>query len=276
MTEPRQSPAGAGMAKPNPAGMYDYWLGGTASSQADREAAEQVMRVIPEIKQVAWANRGFLIRAVSWLAGECAIRQFIDLGAGFPTQRPTHEIVRTIAPDARVVYTDSNPLVVARSREMLSGVPGTVAIEADVRQPAVLLTHPETRRLINFNQPVALLMVAVTQFVPDADDPWGLVHQYMDALAPGSYLALSAPTSDHKVAWRVDQTVEVYATSTIPTNVPRTKADIERLLEGLEIVPPYDGAGPVVAHIGLWGAEDPGLAEDDASRWFYAAVARKA
>lgn len=261
--------------RPSPAGMYDYWLGGTANSGADRDAAERIMRVIPEIRQVAWANRGFLVRAVTWLADEHGIRQFIDVGAGLPTQRSTHEVVRDIAPDCRVVYTDSDPLVIARGREILAGVPGTAAIEADIRRPAALLAHPGLRQLIDFTQPVGLLMVAVTQFVADAEDPWNLVRQHVDALAPGSYLALSAPTKDHKVGWRVDQTVDVYATSTMPVNVPRTKAEIERFFDGLEIVPPYDGAGRVVSHIGLWGAEDAELADDDASRWFYAAVARK-
>jgi hypothetical protein len=275
MTEARQNAGDASTTPPTPAGMYDYYLGGTANTQADREAAERVMRAVPEIKQVAWANRGFLVRVVTWLAEERGIRQFIDLGAGFPTHRPTHEIARAIAPEARVVYTDSDPLAVARGQEMLSGVPGTAVIEADIREHDVLLTHPETQRLIDFGQPVGLLMVAVTQFLPDADDPWDMVRQYVDALASDSYLALSAPTNDHKVDWRVDQTVAVYASSTIPTNVPRTKGEIERFFNGLEIIAPYEGAGPVVAHIGLWGAEDPGFAEDDASRWFYAAVGRK-
>ena len=274
MTDARPAPAN-GTAKPNPAGIYDYWLGGTANSPADRAAAERIMRAIPEIRQVAWANRGFLIRAVTWLAEECGIRQFIDIGAGRPTQRSTHEVARSVISDSRVVYTDSDPQVVARGHEILAGVPGVGVIQADLRQPRTLLDHPDTRCLIDFAQPVGLLMIAVTQFVSDADNPWRSVRQYVEALAPGSYLALSAPTGDHKVSWRVDQTVDVFATSTIAVNVPRTRSEIERFFDGMEIVPPYDGAGQVVAHVGLWGAEDPELADDDASRWFYAAVARK-
>jgi hypothetical protein len=255
--------------------MYDYWLGGTANTAADRDAAERVRKAIPEIRQVAWANRGFLVRAVTWLAAERGIRQFIDIGAGLPTQRSTHEVVQGIAPDCRVVYTDNDPVVIARGKEIVAGVPGAAVIEADVRQPEELLRHPETQWLIDFTEPVGLLMVAVTQFVPDAGDPWGLVRRYVDALAPGSYLALSAPTADHKVESKVSRALEVYATSTVPLNTPRTKADVGRFFAGLEIVPPYEGAEPAVTHVGLWDCEDPEFADDDASRWFYAAVARK-
>jgi hypothetical protein len=274
MSDAEQAPT-EGAAKPSPAGMYDCYLGGTANTAADREAVARVMRAIPEIKQVAWANRGFLLRAVTWLAQECGIRQFIDIGAGLPTQKPTHEVARGIIPGSRVVYTDNDARVVARGHEILRGVAGTAVIEADLRQPRALLDHPETRRLIDFAEPVGLLMIAVTQFVADADDPWRSVSEYADALVPGSYLALSAPTADNKVSWRVDKVVDVYATSTIPVNVARTKPEIERFFEGMQIVPPYEGAGPVVVHVGLWGAEDPESADDDGSRWFYAAVARK-
>jgi len=274
MSDGQQAPA-SGAAKPSPAGMYDCYLGGTANSAADRAAVERITRAIPEIKQVAWANRGFLLRAVSWLAGECGIRQFIDIGAGLPTQRPTHEVARGIVPDSRVVYTDNDPQVVARGYDILKGVNGAAVIQADFRQPRALLDHPETRRLIDFAEPVGLLVIAVTQFVADADDPWSCVRQYVEPLAPDSYLALSAPTADHKVSWRVDQVLDVYASSTVPVNAARTKPEIERFFDGMEIVPPYDGAGCAVAHVGLWGAEDPELADDDAARWVYASVARK-
>jgi len=254
--------------------MYDCWLGGTASTPTDRAAAERVRKVVPEIRQVAWANRGFLSRAASWLA-EHGIRQFIDIGAGLPTQRCTHEIVQGIAPGCRVLYTDNDPVVIARGEEILAGVPGTAVIEADVRHPEELFGHPAAQWLIDFTEPVGLLMVAVTQFIPDADDPWNLVRRHVVALAAGSYLALSAPTADHKLESRVRRTLEVYASSTVPVTTPRTKADVGRFFTGLEIVPPYDGAGPEVTHVGLWNCEDPEAADDDASRWFYAAVARK-
>jgi len=254
--------------------MYDLYLGGTASFQADRDAVKRILDLVPEMRDAAWANRGFLQRAVRWMA-ERGIGQFIDLGAGLPTQRCTHEVARQIVPDARVLYTDNDPGVITHGRGLLGGVPGVAVVEADFRQPGALLSHPETGRLIDFANPAGLLIVALTQFIPDSDDPWGLVRHYVDALAPGSYLALSAPTADHMLADKVDRIVEVYATSSIPLNSARTKADIGRFFEGLEIVPPYQGAKPELTSVGLWDCEDPEAAESDGSRAFYAAVARK-
>lgn len=148
-------------------------------------------------------------------------------------------------------------------------------IEADFRRPENLLDHPETRRLIDFAAPAGLLIVALTQFIPDSDDPWGLVVRYVDALAPGSYLALSAPTADHILARKVDRVLDVYATFTIPSNTPRTRAQVERFFAGLTIVPPYPGADPGLTSAGLWDCEDPEVSESDGSRAFYVAVARK-
>jgi hypothetical protein len=274
MSDSEQIPPGVDASRPSPARMYDRYLGGTANFQADRDAVDRILDIVPEIRDAAWANRGFLQRAVCWMA-ERGIRQFIDLGAGLPTQRSTHEVAREILPDTRVLYTDNDPGVIAHGREILAGVPGTAVIEADFRQPGELLGHPETGRLIDFAEPVGLLIVAVTQFIPDGDDPWSLVAGYVDALAPGSYLALSAPTADRMVAQKVSRILDVYATSTIPLNTPRTKAEVGLYFTGLEIVPPYEGSGPVLTSAGLWDCEDPETAESDGSRSFYVAVARK-
>jgi hypothetical protein len=274
MSDREQIPPGVDASRPSPARMYDRYLGGTANFQADRDAVDRILALVPEIRDAAWANRGFLQRAVRWMA-ERGIRQFVDLGAGLPTQRCTHEVAREIIPDARVLYTDNDPGVIAHGHEILAGVPGTAAIEVDFRQPGELLGHPETARLIDFAEPAGLLIAAVTQFIPDADDPWSLVARYADALAPGSYLALSAPTADRMVARKVNRILDVYATSTIPLNAPRTKAEIGRFFTGLEIVPPYEGADPALTSAGLWDCEDPETAESDGSRSFYVAVARK-
>jgi SAM-dependent methyltransferase len=274
MDEMDQVPPGVDASRPSPARMYDRYLGGTANFQADRDAVDRILELVPEIRDAAWANRGFLQRAVRWMA-ERDIRQFIDLGAGLPTQRCTHEVAREIRPDARVVYTDIDPSVIAHGREILAGVPGTAVIEADFRSPDDLLDHPQTRQLINFAEPTGLLIIALTQFIPDSDDPRGLVARYVDALAPGSYLALSAPTADRMVARKVDRILDVYATSTIPSNIPRTRAEIGRFFTGLAIVPPYPGADRALTSAGLWGCEDPEAAESDGSRSFYVAVARK-
>jgi S-adenosyl methyltransferase len=274
MTNTDETPDGGSPAIPSPAGIYDYWLGGTANSQADRDAAERIRQALPEISQVAWANRGFLTRAVRWMA-ERGIRQFIDIGAGLPTQKATHEVAGAITGDCRVVYTDRDPVVVERGRRLLADVTGAVVIEADLREPDMLLGHPDTARLIDLGQPVGVLIVAVTQFVPDEDDPWDMVARHLARLAPGSYLALSAPTGDHKVESTVGRVVEEYASTSARGNWPRTKSEIERFFSGLEFEVPYPGTEPGLTYVGLWGCDDPVVADDDASRWFYAGVARK-
>jgi hypothetical protein len=273
MSESTEEPGGPEAA--SPAGIYDFLLGGDASTAADREAACRIIAALPVIPQIAWANRGFLMRAVTWMAQEHGIRQFIDIGAGFPVQRPTHEVARAVAPDCRVLYTDNDPAVVARGSRMLDGVPGTAVIEADIRQSRALFGHPETRRLIYPGIPTGLLVVAVTQFVSDEDDPWSLVAQHMAPLAPGSWLAMSAPTADHKVDSQVDRVVSEYAQTSAGVSRTRTKAEIERFFSGLEFAAPYEGAAPGVTFVGLWGCDDPEAADDDASRWFYAGVAAK-
>jgi hypothetical protein len=256
------------------AGMYDFYLGGTANSAGDRAAVERIRAVLPEIGDAAWANRGFLQRAVKRMAADWGIRQYIDIGAGLPTQRNTHEVVGEVIPDGRVLYVDNDPRVITRGRELLAEVPGTAVILADFREPDEIFNHPETRRLINPNEPAGLLMVAVTQFVADADDPWGLVARYLDAVAPGSYLAISAPTGDHQAPRILDAIREVYARTPTP-GYARSREEVEQFFAGLQIVPPYEGAKPVVTFVGEWGAEDPLAADDDGSRWFYAAVGKK-
>src|SRR5690242_20115862 len=255
----------------SPAGVYDFALGGTENTEADRQMLERAKQVMPHIVLGAWANRGFLQRAVSRLAGEWGITQFIDLGSGFPTQRNTHEVVAERNPDARVVYVDVDPRVVAKSRALLAGTDRVTAIQGDVRQPAAILNHSEVRRLVDFDKPVAVLLVAVTHFLSDADNPWRIVEEFMAAVPSGSYLALSAVTSDRQEeAWE-----QVLQADRRYEGFPRTRAEVDRFFTGLDIVPPYEGAKPEVAYIGLWGAEDPDLADDDGSRLAYAAVARK-
>jgi hypothetical protein len=260
--------------RPYVAGMYDYALGGTENTAADRAAVERIKELSPDIIFSAWANRGFLQRAVHRLATEWNVRQFIDIGAGLPTQRHTHEVVADSRPDFRVVYVDNDPRVIARGSEILAGVDGATVIEADITKPDEILGHPETRRLIDFTEPVAVLMVSVIQFVQESEDPWALVRRYLDAVPSGSYLVLSVPTSDHQAERVVDGIRQVYART--PTQgQARSRAETERFFDGLEIVPPYPGAEPAVTYVGLWGAEDPEAADDEGNRWLYAAVGRK-
>lgn len=261
-------------SRPTAAGIYDYFLGGTANTAADRAAAEQLKRLFPDAEQMAWANRGFLNRALKRLSGEYGVRQFLDLGAGMPTQRNTHQVVGDVMTGARVVYVDVDPEAVRRSRELLAGVLGTAAVRSDVRDVDFIINNPDTRAVLDFSQPVAVLMVGVTQFVPDGDDPWGMVRRYMDSVVSGSYLVLSAPTSDGLPERTIDEGRKVHDRTDNPLTL-RSRREVARFFEGLAIMPPYPGAAAEVTHLGLWGAEDVEAADDDSARYGYVAVGRK-
>jgi hypothetical protein len=254
--------------------MYDYYLGGTANTALDRATAERVKSVFPEVVETAWANRGFLQRAVKRMSQEWRIRQFIDLGAGLPTQRATHEVAAESVDDVRVVYVDNDPTVIARGTDLLADTPGAVVIQRDIRDVTGVLDHPDTRRLIDFSQPVGLLAVAVVQWISHQEDPWSVISGYLKPLAPNSYLAMSIPTKDHQ-AERLSRPIGDLYRGTSTPGFAHTKPEAERYFTGLEVVEPYPGAKPAVTYVGLWGAEDPVAADDDAARWVYAAVARK-
>ncbi|MFI0480360.1 SAM-dependent methyltransferase [Actinomadura sp. 9N215] len=273
MSDIEQVPPGVDASVPSPARMYDYFLGGTENFEVDRLAAEKVRESVPEAEDAAWANRGFLQRAVSWLAGK-GVRQFIDIGAGLPSRNNTHDAAQAVAPDARVLYIDNDPIVRVHAEKLLAGSSGTAFITGDFRDPDGILGHPETLATIDFDEPVALLLVALTHFVADDDDPWGLIRRYMDRLVPDSYLALSAATHDRHTERSVQGIKEVYSRSSAGVHT-RTRAEIERYFDGLEIVPPYDGAPATLAYAGEWAADDVDAADSDGSRWSYCAVARK-
>jgi S-adenosyl methyltransferase len=273
MPEADMVPEGVDPALPSAARLYDYYLGGTANFESDRKMAEQVRQLIPEIADAAWANRGFHGRAAVWMARQ-GIRQFIDLGSGLPTQNNTHEAVAATAPDARVVYVDIDPMVAAHSSALLASDDRTAVITADVRDPDGVLGHPELRRLIDFSEPAGVLITAVLHFIPDGGDPWGLVTRYMAATAPGSYLALSHSTSDNLPPQAVSGGLSLYS-SADSTVTLRSRADVARFFDGLELVPPQPGAEPGLTYVGLWGAEDLGAADSDGSRATYCGVARR-
>ena len=270
--EPPPVPPGVDPEVPSPARLYDYYLGGTINYPADQQAAERIRRDLPEISDMAWANRGFHQRAAKWLAAESGISQFIDIGSGLPTQGNTHQVVREIAADARVVYVDNDPMVRAYSGQLLTDSLLTTFVFADLSQPDRVLGNRQLRGLIDFTEPVGLLMTAVLHFVAASSDPWGLVARYTQALAPGSYLALSHVTADNVPQRGVQTGLSEYAKST--QNIyPRPRAEVERFFAGLELVPPWPGAKPRLVYMGEWGADDPGLADSDGSRWGYAGVA---
>ena len=264
-------PPGVDPTTPAPARLYDYYLGGSNNFEADRIVAEQLRRGLPELSDAAWANRGFHQRAAGWLADK-GVRQFIDLGAGLPTQGNTHEVVQRNS-DARVVYVDNDPMVLAHASQLLSGTPSTALVLADLRDPDSVLGAANLRGLIDFDEPVGLLMTAVLHFVADSADPWGLVQRYMSALAPGSYLVLSHATGDRLPARAIEAMLKTYENATEKL-VLRSRPEVERFFTGLELVPPYEGAEPGVTFTGQWGAVDPDSADSDGSRVLYCGVAK--
>jgi hypothetical protein len=274
MTEAQRVPPGVDPDTPSPARLYDYYLGGTDNFRADRDAAERIRALMPELADAAWANRGFHQRAARWLAGTPGIRQFLDIGSGLPTQNNTHQAVARVASDARVVYVDNDPMVRVHASSLLTGAGNTRFITADVRDPESVLGHPQTRELIDFGQPVGLLMTAVLHFVADGSDPHGLVARLVAELAPGSYLVLSHITADQKPPAAVQAILDIYAHATEQIHM-RTRAEVERFFDGLELLPPYAGAAARVTYVGDWGAEDAVLADSDGSRWSYGGVARR-
>jgi hypothetical protein len=274
MTEAQPVPPGIDPDTPSPARLYDFYLGGTANYPADRAAAEKIRARMPELADAAWANRGFHQRAALWMARDMGIRQFLDIGSGLPTQNNTHQAVRKAAPDARVLYVDHDPLVRVHADALLTGEGNTQVITADLRDPESVLKTPEARDLLDFSQPVGLLMTAVLHFVSDGSDPYGLVARYVAELSRGSYVALTHITADQKPPAAVSAILDIYANATEQIYM-RTRDEVERFFEGLELIPPYEGGKPAVTYVGEWGAEDPALADSDGSRWCYGAVGRR-
>jgi len=273
MTEAGRVPEGVDVTRPTPARLYDYYLGGASNFEVDRVAAERLRLQMPELSDTAWANRGFHQRAARWIARR-GVGQFIDIGSGLPAAGNTHQVVLEVAPDARVVYVDIDPMVAAHARGLLTGHESARLITADLRDPGALLANRDLRATIDFTEPAGLLMTGVLHFVADASDPWGLVASYLDALAPGSYLALSHGTADKLPPAMVQAAREVYDQATEQL-YPRSLAEVRRFFAGLELVEPYPGAGPEVCHTGVWGAEDPAAADSDGSRIMYCGVARR-
>ncbi|MFI6824129.1 SAM-dependent methyltransferase [Micromonospora sp. NPDC050187] len=222
---------------PTAAGMYDYYLGGTANFAADRRAANKVLAAAPEVILMARENRGFIRRAVRFLARDAGIRQFLDIGSGLPTQGSVHEIAQAEAPDARVVYVDNDPNVLARSRALKTTEAKTTSmITADLRDPDAILNHPDTRAQIDFDQPVAILLVAVLHFIDDEADPYAIVARLRDTMAPGSYLVINHATADPRPD-SAGGAAEVYKNTRYPAT-HRTRDQVERFFDGVHLVDP--------------------------------------
>jgi len=240
--------------------------------ECDARAAERILSIVPEIRDTAWSNRGFHQRAAAWMANR-GVRQFIDIGAGLPTVGNTHEVVRRVHPDARVIYVDNDPMVELFSEEILGeGDIGVSVMCADLCEPDSILGSGAFQSLIDPKEPTGLLMTGVMMFVADSSRPRDLVAQYIRHLVPGSYLALSHLTADAKPPTTVEAFCSVFDDATHHLYF-RSRDEVEGFFTGLDMVPPYDGAAAEVTYTGMWGAVDVELADSEGSRWLYCGVA---
>ncbi|HTU07745.1 MAG TPA: SAM-dependent methyltransferase [Trebonia sp.] len=218
--------------------MYDYLLGGKDNYAADRAAVEQQLAISPDVAFSARANRAFLGRAVRYLAGEAGIRQFLDIGTGIPTAGNTHQVAQAIAPETRVVYVDYDPVVLAHARALLTSHPAGVTdyIDADLRDtPAIL---EQAAQLLDFTEPVAVTLIAILHVIPDSDDPYGIVATLMDAVPPGSHLAISHMASE-LLSRETRERLEHHSGATMQQPLTaRTREQMARFFDGLDLVAP--------------------------------------
>jgi hypothetical protein len=264
---PAWVPAGVDVNLPNAARMYDYALGGYHNFAVDREMVDRAEAAVPGARRVAHANRAFLGRVVRRFVA-AGVRQFLDLGSGIPTLGNVHEVAQEAAPDARIVYVDVDPVAVEHSATLLAGNPLAGVIQADLRRPADILADRTVRDLLDFRRPVAVLMMAVLHFVPDADDPAAIVAQFADPLAAGSFVAISHGTHPPERPDDAENVRQLYRRTPTPLHL-RDRTEVAKLVAGLEIVEP--GVVPVTR----WHP-DPDEVAEAVRNELLAVVARKA
>jgi len=272
MTDPLPdwAPRDIDLSKPSPARMYDYYLGGAHNFAVDRELAAKALELVPDGPLLMQANRAFLHRAVRYLIDQ-GIRQFIDIGSGIPTKGNVHETVQAAVPsgEGRVLYVDHDPVAVAHSDLILGDDhPNVKVLQADLRRPHDILNSAQRRELIDLDQPVAVLMVAVLHFIPESDRPEELIAHFRDAVVPGSYLVVSHGTAENQPATAA-RLAQVYQSATDQPTY-RSRSRVRELFEGWELV------DPGVVWVPQWRPDWPDDAEGGPTvmRWA-AAVGRR-
>jgi hypothetical protein len=247
--------------------IYDYWLGGKDNFAVDREAAEQAIAAYPPIVRGVRAQRAFLARAVRYLAGLEGVLQFLDIGTGLPTANNTHEVAQETAPAARVVYVDNDPMVLTHARALLTSTPqgATGYLDADLREPDKILAM--AANLLDFTQPVAVLLIGILQLIPDADDPHAIVARLISAVPQGSWLALYHPASDID-QFRVGEAVRRVNARSAGTTTLRSYDQVAQFFTGLQLMEPG------LVQVQRWR---PGVAAPDNGEQIaaYAGLARK-
>jgi hypothetical protein len=267
--EPGWVPPEIDTTKANVARVYDYWLGGSHNFRADQDVARAMIAVDPNIRAMMRANRAFLGRAVRYLIREAGIRQFLDIGSGIPTEQNVHEVAQAAASGSRVVYVDNDEVAVAHSRLMLEDNPDATVIQADLREPAKILADPETQLLIDFTQPVALLLLAVLHFVPDEADPAQIMATLRDAVPPGSYLVICHACRDVRPD-TADNATAVYNSRVAANLRVRTRDEIAALFDGFTLVEPG------LVWIPEWRPDSPAdVPENPEQFWALVGVARR-
>jgi hypothetical protein len=260
--EEREMP-GFDMKVPTSARVWNYLVGGKDNFAADREAGEQILKAMPTLRTIAQLSRRFLIGTVHDLTAERGIRQFLDIGTGLPTADNTHDVAQLAAPDARIVYADYDPVVLTHAKALLTSTPEgkTDYIQADVRDPGVILSA--ARRTLDFSEPVAVILIFVMHFVPDAEGPYDIVRRLMDPLAPGSYLVMGHAASDIAADFMAAG-ADAYNDRVTAQITPRDHAGVSRFFAGLEMI------GPGVVPLAQWSG-----APGDRGLQAYCGVGRK-
>ena len=244
---------------PNPARMWNYWLGGKDNFAADREAAQKVAAAMPEMPMIARATRRFVVETVYELAAGQGIRQFLDIGTGLPVADSTHQVARRADLDARVVYVDNDPVVTSHARALLANDAGGMAayLHLDLRDTdAVVAGAAET---LDLDRPVAVLLAAILHFIPDSDDPWAVVARLKDAMAPGSYLVIEHAASDIGAEAVAAMAGGYNERARVPIT-PRSQEQVARFFDGLHLT------GPGVVPAGRWWG--PGQGDGDLAAYF--------